>query len=73
VAVLADTAAHESGHSLGLVHESYLAADDGRHNPAMDASKLMNRESGKYRAAWLSPRTWMPVNLQYLRFVLPTP
>jgi hypothetical protein len=50
-----------------------MATDGNRHNPEPDSSKLMNAMSGTHRDAWLSPRTWMPVNLQYLRSVLPTP
>jgi len=65
--------AHEVGHTLGLVDPAYLDGVGRWHNSVADPLKLMNGNPGKNRDAWLSPRTWMPVNLEYLRFILPTP
>ena len=67
--------AHEVGHALGLVDTYYLNGVGDSHNSGTnDQTRMMNVNT---ELEWLfnQPSTigWLPLNEQYLRFVLPVP
>ena len=64
--------AHETGHSLGLVHGSYMVDGEGYHNPEEDENLMMNRTTKSFQRLWDTPTTWKELNLNYLKFILPT-
>ena len=70
----ARTAAHETGHALGLVAPVLLNGDEGSHNPSpatqlMDSGEesTLHQKMGRDGTVW-SFRLW---NAEYLRFILP--
>ena len=65
------TIAHETGHAVGLVHGSYMNADINYHNIEEDQNLMMNRTTKPFQRLRDSPPTWKPLNLNYLKFILP--
>ena len=68
-------AAHEVGHTLGLVDTTHLDGVGDKHNPGInDQSKMMNISTD---LKWLfNPHPsigWRTLNSRYLEFVLPIP
>jgi hypothetical protein len=64
--------AHEMGHALGLVHGSYMVDGPEYHNPEEDLDLMMNRTTKPFERLRDSPPTWKELNLNYLKFILPT-
>ena len=64
--------AHETGHAVGLVHGSYMAHGPEYHNPEKDPDLMMDRTTKPFLRLRDSPPTWKPLNLNYLKFILPT-
>ena len=76
---IAPTVAHEIGHSLGLVDPDYLPATppgkQGNHNATQTWVKMMDMGGLYYAKHRMNPHPtnyWVPDNLRYLRFILPT-
>ena len=83
---VASTCIHEIGHTFGLVN-SNLGDEKNRHHPSIfNAQRLiippvnnwhMNNgfvpSSYKFNKVPEKPRTWKPINAEYLRFILPKP
>lgn len=61
--------AHETGHSLGLVHGSYRVDGEGSHNPETN-SDLMNRFTKPFQRIRDKSTTWKELNLDYLKFLM---
>ena len=66
------TLAHETGHAVGLVHGSYMEDGEGCHNPETNSDLMMNRFTKPFQRLRDSPPTWKLLNLNYLKFILPT-
>lgn len=72
----ATTATHETGHMLGLVDET-LYGTEGHHNrPSKDfcSTWIMNKDRSQMQRFGKAdaPSTWKPLNLDYIKFILPT-
>ncbi len=74
---LASVAIHETGHTLGLVHQT-LYGDGHWHNQTnafSSASWIMNESAESYMQLFgksVTPQTWKPRSYEYLRFILPS-
>ena len=66
------TLAHETGHTVGLVHGSYMVNGPEYHNPEQDPDLMMNRTTKPFQRLRDSPPTWKLLNHNYLKFILPT-
>ena len=66
------TLAHETGHTVGLVHGSYMVDGPEYHNPEQNLDLMMNRTTKPFQRLRDSPPLWKPLNLHYLQFILPS-
>jgi hypothetical protein len=76
---IAATIAHEIGHNVGLVDPDYLEAievgDQKHHNLLKTRVNMMDMGGLRFVGHRLNPHPtgyWLPNNLRYLRFILPT-
>lgn len=72
--MLAGTAVHEIGHTLGLVSQSFLNGTSMMHNKFVNPAYHMNRGDETpicWHMEFTAERTWFWRNDSYLRFLLP--
>jgi hypothetical protein len=85
IVAVASTSIHEVGHSLGLM-ESILGGNNRSHHPDISNKNRkilppinnwhmngVEPSSYKYGKEIGKPRTWKPINMNYLQFILPKP
>ena len=67
---------HEICHPLDLVSSYHLGGENKEHNPNIPSSEGTLMKGGVELQKFFNnpkPRTWRPLNVEYMNFVLPKP